>query len=165
MAELMKFLPAVGTALQVGGAIAGGSADKAAADFQATQLDQAAGQQRAGAQRAASEERRQARLKQSRFQAVARGGGMDPSLVQAAGDIAGEGEYRALTALFEGEDRALGLEGRAGATRSSGKQARVAGYLRGVTSFLSAAPGMFERYGSGGADKYGLGERDKWGRE
>lgn len=148
MAEMMKFAPMVGSALQVAGAVSGGLNAKAAADSQAAQLDAAANTAQASSQRAASEQRRKARLGVSRALAVAGGGAGDIGVQNLMADIAGEGEYRALAALFDGSDRAAGLRDQANVKRWEVKQARTAGYIGGISSALSSGgSAMFEKYG------------------
>jgi len=148
--------------------IFGGAQANKAAKSEAAQLDYNAGQQRAATQRQAEEQRRQGRLANSRLQAVAGGGSGDVTAVDLAADLAGEGELRSLTALYEGEDRAIGMEAQALATRRAGTAARTAGYrsaadslLRStkkpppapaVSSVLSGGKTMFDKYGSGGFD-------------
>ena len=132
--EFMKAVPVVGTVLRVMGAVGAGQAKGAAADFQAAQLEQQAGQSRASAQSAAIEQRRQGRLKLSALQARAGGGAMDESLVSLAGDIAGDADYRARVALFDGESKAGQSELSAAVKRFEGGQSRIAGYVDGVTS-------------------------------
>jgi hypothetical protein len=139
MAEFAAFLPVAATAMTVvGSQQAGAAADRAAA-FRAAQLEQQAGQERAASQRAAIEERRQAGLAMSAVQARAGGGGLDPTIVNLQSRLAGHGEYRALTALYQGSERAAGLEMQADAARMEGRQARRAGNLGAVTSVLSFA--------------------------
>ena len=74
-------------------------AAKADAEFEAQQLEASAGRDRAAGQRRAADERRQARLVESALQARS-GGDVVPGIVKLQSDIAGEGEYRALTALY-----------------------------------------------------------------
>jgi len=147
MAEFMKFASVIGTGLSAGGAIAQGGNEQAMADFQAAQLQQRAGQTRASAQRAAVDARRQGKLATSALQARA---GLDPGVARLAGDLAGDAEYRALTALYEGDERATGDVMQADALRRAGKQSRIAGYMKGVNSFLSMGADMGSRYGAGG---------------
>ena len=148
MAEMMTFLPVVGTVLQVAGSVAGGINAKSAADSQAAQLDAAANTAQASSQRAASEQRRQARLGVSRALAVAGGGAGDIGVQNLMADITGEGEYRALSALFEGNERATGMRDQANLKRWEGKQARTAGYIDGISSALSGSgSSMFKKYG------------------
>lgn len=147
MAAALPFIPVVFSALS---SISQGGQANADAQFTASQLEQRAGQTRAAGQREAAEQRRQTRLAQSRLQALAGGGGSDPTVVNLAADIAGEGELRALTSLYGAEERATGDETQAGATRQMGKNARKAGYINAVSSVLSGGSSMYEKYGFGG---------------
>lgn len=120
---------AVSTAVTVKGQQDAKKAAKADAQFMAGQQMDAAGRSRAIGQRQAIEERRQARLVESALQARAGGGGADPTVVKLASDIAGEGEYRALAALYEGESGALSLENQAQAgLRSASARSRAYDY-------------------------------------
>lgn len=118
-----------------------GSQAKAAAEYRAAQLEQQAGQSRASAQRAAIEKRRQAALTGSRLQALA--GADAPEL---AIGIAGEGEYRALSTLYEGEDRAVGLEQAAEAERYSGRQKQSAARMGAMAGVLSQGSTFYDKY-------------------
>lgn len=127
---------------------------------QAVAMEQEAGQERARGQRAAMDERRQQRLLEGdvRAAAVASGGGsLDPSIVNILGDIGTEGEVRALTRLYGGEEAARGLEHGAALERAgaegdlfAAQTARQAGeaersLLRGAArrSYLSAGGTLF----------------------
>ncbi len=119
--------------------IIGGLMDKAAADHTAAQLLDNAGAANAAGQRASIEQRRQKRLIQSRAQAVSAAGGGDTtdiSTQDALADIEREGEFRALTALFEGRERAAGLRNQAKATKFQGKQSLIQGGLTAVASLF-----------------------------
>lgn len=145
-AGLSTILSTAGSAIGAVGAIQSGNAANAAAQHQAAQLEAAGQTERAIAQREAEENRRQARLMQSRARAVgaASGGGIDLDL---AGDIAEEGEYRALTSIWEGEEAAKGRKAQAAAARFEGKQAKKAGYLKAGKTLLSGGASLFEKYG------------------
>ncbi|WP_016745739.1 hypothetical protein [Rhizorhabdus wittichii] len=139
-----------GKVLQAGGSIFGGIAANKAAKAEARQMETQAGLERATSQREAMEERRQARLLNSRALAVAAasgGGADDPSVVNLMADIDGEGAYRALTALYEGETEARGLEAQAKARRKEGKNAKIAGFINAGASLLGAGSSLKERYG------------------
>lgn len=118
-----------------------GSDAKAAAEYRAAQLEQQAGQSRAAAQRKAIEQRRQAALTGSRLQALA--GADAPELAMG---IAGEGEYRALSSLYEGEDRAVGLEQAAEAERYTGRQKQKAAQFGAATGLLSQGTTLYDKY-------------------
>ncbi|KKN80686.1 hypothetical protein LCGC14_0327780 [marine sediment metagenome] len=138
-----------------GQAQAAAAAHRAAiANRQAQVMEQQAGQERAVSQRAAQEERRRGRFVSSRVQALSAASGagaLDPTIVGILGDIGTEEETRALTALYEGEERARGLEygatleraGGAGAL-FAGQAARRAGRSAAARSRLSAAGTLLE---------------------
>lgn len=110
----------------------------------------AAGEERAKAQRAAETQRKQAALVSSRARAVAGasgGGSSDPTLVDIISDIGSEGEYRAMTAMYEGEDRARGIVSQGRADAYSAKQQGMQGLMKGMTSVLSSGASLFEKYG------------------
>ncbi len=152
MAMAIPIAMVVGSVLSAYGKQQAGVAASRAADFQAAQHSQRAGQVRAASQREAIEQRRQAALVSSAVQARAGGGGMDPGIVKLETDIAGEGEYRALTALYEGEERARSDEMGAAASIYSGKQAKRAGNIGAITSVFNS---VGSAYGGGLLGKYG----------
>jgi hypothetical protein len=127
-----------------------GAAAQASAKFEARQRDQAAGQERASSQREAAEHRRRSGLALSTLQARAGGGGLDTGVLDLASDIAGEGEYRALTSIYEGEEQARGLEMGADAARMRGRTARDAAGVKSVSTMLSSGSSLYEKYGNGG---------------
>lgn len=164
-------VPYIPTILQVGGSLmgaagavsAGGAAYSQAmgaasqADYQAAQLTQNAGQTRASAQRTAIDQRRQADISISNLRAATGGGSSDASILGLTGKIAGEGEYNALTAMYEGEEQAMGDEARARTARWQASQYRAAaedkrsaGGIGGLTSLLSAGSTLYTKFGSGG---------------
>lgn len=149
MADPVMWMSVASTALNAGGSLYQGNQAKKAADSEARQIEYRAGQERAASQRQAEEQRRQARLAMSRAQAVAGGGGSDQTVVDLIGDMAAEGELRALTSIYEGDDRAFGLEQQAAARRREGKAARTAGYINAVSSVLRGGQSMFKKYGGG----------------
>lgn len=96
----------------------------------------------ASSQREAEEIRRQKRLLQSRAQAVAAFSGGDTtdfSVVDALADIEQEGEFRALTALYEGKSAAAGLRDEAKMAKYRGKQARLAGWISGASKIFGGS--------------------------
>ena len=150
MAHALPIALAVGgAAISGAGTIIGAHDKDKALRKEALQLERQAGIERAASQRKAMEEKRQARLVASRAQAVgaATGGALDPTVVNAMADIEGEGEFRALTALYEGEEEARGLEAQAVARRKEGKNAKKASYFQAAGSILSAGSTLADRYG------------------
>ena len=98
-------------------------AQQAIAVRQADFTDRQAGQEQAAAQRAAMEERRQGRFLSSRVRnlaAASGAGALDPTIIDILGDIDTEVEARALTALYEGGERAASLRTEADLTRQAG---------------------------------------------
>lgn len=138
------------------------------ADAQALQLQQEAGQQRAAGQRRAQEQRRQAAIAGSNVLARTGGGSTDASIMGLTGNIAGEGEYNALTNIYEAEESALGYEGQAGTAKrqasmyrssgqaavargaAQGEAARRAGNLSSAATIFSTGSSLYGKYGGGG---------------
>lgn len=142
---LAKGLAIGGTILSTVGAIQQGNAAQASANYQAQQLDAQAKTERAVAQRQANEERRQKELVISRARAVgaASGGGQDYDLL---GDLEEEGEYRAATAMWEGEEAAKGRTNQANAARFEGKQAKKASRFKAAGTILGGATSFYDRF-------------------
>lgn len=117
---------------------------------QSRALIRRAGQRRASGQRAANEERRDARYLAStaRARAAAGGGNLsDPTLVNVFADIEAEGEYNALSRLWDTEELARGDEEEARNIKSAGKAARNIGYLKAAASLYDNATGFGGKYG------------------
>jgi hypothetical protein len=137
-----------------------GKANQTAAYYEAQQLDAKAGQERATSQRNAMESRRQERIVQSNLQAAAAasgGGAVDPTIGRLASGIAIEGQYRALSDLYSGEDRARGLEDQASARRYEGDVGYMAGKARAASERTAAIGTIFSGVGTGATlySKYG----------
>lgn len=150
MAQLALPMMIASTAISAVGTIAQGNAARAAGNYQAAQLNQQAGQERAIAQRNAIEQRHKATLANSRALAVAAAGGggaSDPTVNNIMGDITGQGEYNALSALYTGEERARGMNMQADVARLEGKQARSASLLKAGTTILGAGSTLADRFG------------------
>jgi hypothetical protein len=103
-------------------------------------------------QYAAVEERRLARYAQSRALAVAGASGAgasDPTVMNTIGDLEAEGEYRALTSLFNGEQRARSQTMQANIARSEGKAGSVMSLMRGGATLLNngMVTDWLEKYG------------------
>ena len=151
MAQALPVILAVGgKALEAGGTLLGASGEAKQLRGEADQLDEQAGRTRASSQRQAMEERRQARLVASRALAVAAasgGGADDPTVVNLIANTEGEGEYRALTALYNGNEDALGMEAQAKAKRREAKNVKTASYLKAAGSIIGAGSTLADRYG------------------
>ena len=129
-----------------------GRAAKDAADKAAGGMDDNANQAIAVSQVAADQERKKARLVTSSVQARAAASGAgasDNDVLKIVGDIAAEGEFRALTALFEGEELARALETGASLRRFEGSEARRAGKAKqqiGRTAAFTSLLGGFDEF-------------------
>jgi hypothetical protein len=133
-----------------------GKARQKSLKHQAKQARQNAGQERASAQRAAIEKRREARYLSSRALALAAksGGGTGGSAAVILGDIGAEGEFRALTEMYTGEERAKHLETQADSLIFEGNQERIAGDIRRRSS-KSAATSQLITAAATGLSRYG----------
>lgn len=143
-------LTVAGTALSAGGSIIGANDEAREMRREAAQLETQAGLERASSHRAAMEEKRQSRLAASRARAVAAASGAgvdDPTVVNLIAGIEGEGEYRALSALYEGDQKALGMEAEAAARRRGAKSTKRAGLIKGASTILSGGASLYDRYG------------------
>lgn len=127
-------------------------AEERAAQLESAQMDRQAQVERAMSQREALEERRQARLAQSALQARAGGGG--PDIDRMSGDIAAEGEYRALSALYAGETGARSAEFGASQRRQQGRDASRAGRIAEMGTLLNFGSQMYGNFGGGGFSAY-----------
>ena len=168
-------LSVASTVMQARNTAAAGRAEQEAAvaraqglEHQAAQGRQIAGQERATAQRAAMEQRRQGRLLSSRAlaRAAASGAGAgDPTVELILGDIGAEGEFRAKSELFIGEERARGFETQADLLifeseqeRRGGRTARKASERQAFTQLLGGGAKIFGQVReTTGSDGLGLG--------
>ena len=142
-------LGGISTGLTIMGQQQQAKAQQSALNRQAQAAEIEAGQKRAAAQKQAAEERRQARIASSNLQASAAASGMSASdigTINLEQDIAGEGTYRSLLRLYEGEQAAQNLESQAAEYRYQGKAART------NANWASAATLM--QFGSSSLDKY-----------
>jgi len=139
------------TLLSAGGTILGSQAEAGQLKSEAAQLDVMAGNDRASSQRRSIEARRQVRLLKSTALArgAASGGASDPTVVNILANLTGEEEYRALTALYEGEEEARSKELQAKARRKEAKNVKTAGLISGGAKILEGGATMYERFGSG----------------
>lgn len=143
-------LMAAGTAVSGAGTILGANSQSKELRSEATQLDEQAGRTRASSQREAIEQRRQAKLVASRaltLAAASGGGADDPTIVNLIANTEGEGAYRAYTALYNGNEEALGLERQAQAKRKEAKTVKKVAWLKTAGSVISSGSTLADRYG------------------
>lgn len=155
----------VPAAMQAAGTLLGADANKRAAKIEAAQMRQQANGEIAMASRAAEEAQRQSRLLQSRALAVAgnQGGSLDsPDVAYALGDIAAQGEYNALAALYEGRTAAQSLNYGAKVKRWEAKRTMTESLLGAGAQLgqgyvdVRYGQSMFDKYGGGGFDGSGI---------
>ena len=142
-----------------GGQLIQGFSASRAAEAEAAQLRERAMATRAEAGAAAREEKRQSRLKQSRAQAVGASSGAsldDPTFVNLMGDIEAEGEYRALSRMYEGETSARSDERLAKARKRQGRAGLFAGGLGAAATVMSGVGSLRTKY-SGKSSGRGFG--------
>ncbi len=133
------------------------------AERQAQALELKAGQERAVSQRAAIEQRRRGALVSSRARSLAAASGagaLDPTVVGIMGDLETETEIRTLTALYEGEETARGLEygalleraggeGQLFAARAGARASRAAAdrsFLTAGGTLISGGASLYDKY-------------------
>jgi hypothetical protein len=123
--------------------VGGGVAQKNALDNSASEITQEGGQSVAAGIQGAIQDRRRAAYVESSARARTAAGGLTTtgtSAIDNLGQIKGEGEYRALMSMYQGEDRASELDYRASQLRDEGSSAVVA-------SVLSAGASFYSKYG------------------
>jgi hypothetical protein len=123
-----------------------GFAQKGADDLAANQLSQEAGASVAAGVQGDEAMRRRTGYVASNAQARIASGGLattGPSAQAVIGGIKGQGEYDALTAMYQGEDRANEIDFRANQLRTQGNNALAASVLSGASTF-------FDKYNGGG---------------
>lgn len=140
-----------GVAKAVGSIQAGNAAAKAGAQ-QEQQDNYNAIQAQAASQRGSADELRKSRLIQSRAQAIAAASGAgatDTTVTDIIDNIAGEGQYRSMLDLYQGDENARNLRLRGSAALEGGKQAQTGGYYSAAGSLLKTGTSLFAAYGGG----------------
>ncbi len=131
--------------------IYGGIQQKRADDRSAAMLSQEAGQSVASGIQGAIATRRQADYVASNARARIAGSGLTTTGLSAedtVGNIEGEGDYRALTSLYQGSDRAQELDIRGQGLRNEGSASQTAGWIGGISTVLSDTSRNYDRSSS-----------------
>lgn len=150
MAWIAPVMAIAGSMFQAKGQQDAGAASQQSAEFIAIQDEQAANNSQGAAQRVANEERRQAALAESRATALAAasgGGADDVTTMDIRTGIVGEGEFRALTALYQGQDRANAYLSDASLRRAGGGEAKRAGDMAAMGTLVQSGGSLLTRYG------------------
>lgn len=82
--------------------------------------------------------------------------GTSPSILNVIGNIQSQGEYKALTSIYTGEDRAQELLTRANQFKYEGKASRTSGWLSGISSVLSGGVNWYDKYKGAGVPGSGM---------
>lgn len=149
LAAAIPYIAAASTVISTVGAIKQGQDQAFQAQQQAAALRNQANADEAAAQRTAQNTRRQTDYVMSRARAIAASSGAgasDPTVVNVEGEIAGQGEYNALTSLYEGSTAGGNARSQATAVYNEGQAAKSAGYLRGATTLLSGGTTLYTKY-------------------
>lgn len=153
---------AMGQSSQGDAAMEAGRRKMMSAQSQAAQLDRNATQQVAASQRGAEDDQRQTQLAMSRALAVAAasgGGASDPTIVNTIARLAGEGAYRSMSTLYQGQEQARAMRDQAAMSRYSGdvamadaKTAKDASTFSAMATLaptvLKGASSMYKKYGA-----------------
>ena len=140
-----------GTAISAIGANEQGKAAKTEADYEANQLNQNANNQMASAEQKAEEQNLQTKYVLSNAAANAAAGGgavTDPTVTTNMMTIAGRGQYRALTDLYQGQAAAQADTNKANADIFGGQQGQAAGQTKMYSTILGGASSLYDKYGS-----------------
>lgn len=127
-----------------------GAAQQQALNYKAAQEDQQATQAIAASQQQMFDQQRKTALTRSTLvaRAAADGGSAsDATVTSLDQDIAGRGELLALQNLWQGQDKATGLQAQANADRYSGIMAKQGADMSANGTLLSGAGSMFDRFG------------------
>lgn len=145
----------LGGGLQAYGANEAGRAAAGEADFQSKQLAANANEQQASAERKMAEQNTITAYALSNAQAAAAGSGAgatDPTVTNVMQTIAGQGRYRALTDMYNGDSSAQAMRTQAAAGRESGSRAARAGNTKMYSTILGTAGTLYDKYGD--TDEY-----------
>lgn len=164
MAGIGTIFTVLGTVVSAAGQMAAANQEKAAADWQAKEYERQAKQERASAQAEALEEKRRTEGVLSTLQARSAASGFgatDPTVLALTEDIAKRGTYRQQLAQFGGEDRGVGLESKATATRLEARARATGARAQAFSTLLGGIGGLAKRYGGSSGSStpnyYGFG--------
>jgi len=150
LAAAVPYIAAAATVVSTAGAIKQGQDQAFQAQQQAAALRNQANADEAAAQRMAQNSRRQAQYAISRGQALAASSGAgatDPTVVNVLGQIAGEGEYHALTSLYEGSTAGGNAMSEATAYDNAAQSYKRAGVIKGAATIFGGGTTLATKYG------------------
>lgn len=152
MAGIGVIVGLVGAAVSAVGTIAQGQAQANALNFEAKQYKIKAQESVAASQRDAIERTREKEMLQSRLQAGAAASGagagaLDPTVVQLASDIEGQGTYGAEMELYKGKELARGYRMQAEADQMSAQAAKTGSYFGAFGTIVGGLSSFASKYG------------------
>jgi len=156
MTGLEPFFLMAATAATAVSEIAASNTESAIAEANAKAMERRANEDRAVSQHQAEEQRKKTKSLISQQQAAyaASGGGTGGSASEVIGSTAGQGEYNAELELWQGEQKARGLDDQASLERFAAKQKRKALPLKIGATVLTGASKVAGSWGGGG-DPFG----------
>lgn len=139
-----------GTALTAFSKIRGAQLQAGSLNSAATSLNQEAGQSVASGIQGFINERQRGSYIVS--QAIARGAGFggtsrDPSTLNVIARDQAMSDYRGMTQIYQGQDRAAEIRARAAGLESEAGATQASGWLSGMSTVLHGASGFYEKYG------------------
>lgn len=149
LAAAAPYLTAASAVIGVGTTLMAGKQQDAIAKFEAGQMEANAKAERAASQREAANERKRSDYLQSRAKALAASSGAgasDPTIENIIAGLDAEGEYRALSALYNGEQAAEGMDLGAKVRRIEGSNARSTSRYRAANTLMSSGASLYEKY-------------------
>jgi hypothetical protein len=141
-------LSVAGGIAQSNASLAMGEASQKQAEYKAKQLEQQSNEARAAAQRVSEDERHKLTIAQSSMQARAASqgaGATDDTVIKLDEDLAGKGEYNALGEMYNGENRARGIQMQADSSRFDGQIAKMGYESKASASLIQ---GFGDAFGS-----------------
>lgn len=144
-----------GTIMSASSARQAGEAQQEEANYQATQMRQNANNAEATAEEKMVQQNKETEYALSNAKAAAAAGGgsaTDPTVTTNMMTIAGQGRFRALTDMYEGDAAAQADKNQAAATQYGGVLAADAGNTKMYTNILSGASSLYNKYGNPKSD-------------
>lgn len=151
MSVVAPLATGIGTAISAEGADQAGKAAQSEANYQAAQMTANADEQQAAAEQKMVQQNKQTAYAISNAQAAAAAGGgsaTDPTVVTNLKTIAGQGEYRSLTDMYEGNAKAQAMTNQADATSYGGAISAEAGQTKMYSTILSGTSSLYDKYGN-----------------
>jgi hypothetical protein len=166
LALISTIASAVGTVVSVIGSIQQGQAQQEMANYRAKLAEMRGKEEFAAGQRRMMQERRRKELALSSLQARAAASGgdtTDPTVVNLGAGLEQEGEFRALTEFYKGENAKRGYQDAAAAARFEGEQAASASLWKAGGTLLSGVGSFASNYDKafGSGNYYATGDSAK----